>query len=107
MTFQSFRTEASNSTAWFCMSPNASANRDNYIGTIDFFDAEFHDHGHGRMGEALGENLYSFEVTQLLQKIARTGNPGARDELQLIVVPAGAPNPKARPMVGTVELVRQ
>lgn len=87
--------------------PNASANRDNYIGTIDFFDAEFHDHGHGRMGEALGENLYSFEVTQLLQRIARTGNPGARDELHLIVVPAGAPNPKARPMVGTVELVRQ
>ena len=87
--------------------PNAAPNRDNYVGTIDFFDAEFHDHGHGRMGEALGENLYSFEVTQLLQRIARTGNPGARDELQLVVVPAGDPNPKARPMVGTIELVRQ
>jgi len=87
--------------------PNATPTRDNYIGTIDFFDAEFHDHGHGRMGEALGENLYSFEVTRLLERIARTGNPGARDELQLIVVPAGAPNPKARPMVGTIELVRQ
>ena len=59
------------------------------------------------MGEALGENLYSFEVTRLLQRIARTGNPGARDELQLIVVPEGDPNPKARPMVGTIELVRQ
>jgi hypothetical protein len=86
---------------------NATPNRENYVGTINFFDAEFHDHGHGRMGEALGENFYSFDVTQVLEKIARTGNPGARNALQLIVVPAGMPNPNAKPLIGTIELVRQ
>jgi len=86
---------------------NATPNRENYVGTINFFDAEFHDHGHGRMGEALGENFYSFDVTQVLQRIARSANPGARDALQLIVVPAGMPNPKANPLIGTIELVRQ
>ncbi len=86
---------------------NATPNRENYVGTINFFDAEFHDHGHGRMGDALGENFYSFDVTQVLQRIARTANPGARDALQLIVVPAGMPNPKAKPLIGTIELVRQ
>ena len=87
-------------------SPTA-LNQDNYVGNINFFDAEFHDHGHGRMADALGENFYSFDVTQVLEKIARSGNPNARDALTLTFVPGGRPTPGADPLVATIELVRQ
>ncbi|MFL6592121.1 MAG: tyrosinase family protein [Luteimonas sp.] len=79
---------------------------DAHVGSINFFDAEFHDHGHGMLGEALGENFYSFDVTALLQKLARLGS-AARDGLDVTFVPAGTPNPAARPLVATIELVRQ
>jgi tyrosinase len=90
------------------LSPVGSTpNQDDYVGNINFFDAEFHDHGHGRMAEALGENFYSFDVTQLLQKIARSGNPGASDALTITFVPGGNPMPGAKPLVATIELIRQ
>ena len=76
-------------------------------GAINFFDAEFHDHGHGMMAEALGENFYSFDVTRVLQAIARSGDRSASGALQLSFVPGGSVNPNARPLVATIELVRQ
>jgi hypothetical protein len=82
-------------------------NKDDYVGAINFFDAEFHDHGHGMMAEALGENFYSFDVTRVLQAIARSGDRSASGALQLSFVPGGSVNPNARPLVATIELVRQ
>jgi tyrosinase len=82
-------------------------NRENYVGNINFFDAEFHDHGHGRMADVLGENFYSFDVTEILERIARHGDDSARDALSLIFVPGGVPTPGARPLVATIELIRQ
>jgi tyrosinase len=81
--------------------------REHYVGNINFFDAEFHDHGHGRMAEALGENFYSFDVTELLKKIARSGASNAGDALIITFVPGGIPTPGANPLVATIELVRQ
>ena len=82
-------------------------NKDDYVGAINFFDAEFHDHGGGRMAEALGENFYSFDVTKVLQAIARSGDRSASGALQLSFVPGGTANPNAKPLVATIELVRQ
>jgi len=82
-------------------------NKDDYVGAINFFDAEFHDHGGGMMAEALGENFYSFDVTKVLQAIARSGDRSAGGALQLSFVPGGAANPHAKPLVATIELVRQ
>lgn len=84
-------------------SPHAPG-QDDYVGNINFFDAEFHDHGHGRMADALGENFYSFDVTELLKKIGRRG---AADALVVTFVPGGNPTPGARPLVATIELFRQ
>ncbi|HEY1142120.1 MAG TPA: tyrosinase family protein [Lysobacter sp.] len=78
-----------------------------YVGTINFFDAEFHDHGHGAMGDALGENFYSFDVTDVLKKLARSGTQDARKSLQVIFVPGGKPTAGAEPLVATIELRRQ
>ncbi|MDQ3206811.1 MAG: tyrosinase family protein [Pseudomonadota bacterium] len=79
-----------------------------YAGDINFFDAEFHDHGTGaKMDEALGANFYSFDVTSLLQDIARSGNRNAREVLYVTFVPGGEPTPGAKPLVATIELVIQ
>ncbi len=81
--------------------------RQAYAGNINFFDAEFHDHGHGAMGAAIGENFYSFDVTDILKRIALSGNPNARDALFVTFVPGGKPTPGGKPIVSTIELVRQ
>jgi tyrosinase len=81
--------------------------RGDYVGNINFFDAQFHDHGDMRMDEALGENLYSFDVTALLRDIARHGQGNARDSLRLTIVPAGRPTSGSEPLVGSIELIRQ
>lgn len=81
-----------------------------YVGNINFFDAEFHDHGGGAQGDALGENFYSFDVTELLRRIARGGgNAGGNAGRSLLVtfVPGGTPAAGAQPLVGTIELHRQ
>jgi hypothetical protein len=77
------------------------------VGDINFFDAEFHDHGNGAMAEALGENFYSFDVTDLLRALAGARGADARDGLLVSFVPAGHPTAGAGPMVSSVELVRQ
>jgi len=82
-------------------------NTQDYVGAINFFDAEFHDHGQGAMAEALGENFYSFDVTKVLEAIARTGDPSARGGLRVSFVPGGSANANAKPLVATIELVRQ
>jgi hypothetical protein len=74
-----------------------------YAGNINFFDAEFHDHGNAAMDVALGENLFSFDVTPLLEGFRRGGGPAARDGLLVTIVPAGMPA-GGQPMVGTIEL---
>ena len=79
-----------------------------YVGAINFFDAEFHDHGNGAMDMAIGENFFSFDVTELLKRIARSGNAAnARDALTVTFVPGGKPAPGGKPLVSTIELVRQ
>jgi hypothetical protein len=78
-----------------------------YVGAINFFDAEFHDHGNMQMDTVLGENFFSFDVTRVLQAIARSGDPSAAGALQVSFVPGGKANANAKPLVATIELVRQ
>jgi tyrosinase len=82
-------------------------NNASYVGAINFFDAEFHDHGHGAMGDVLGQNLNSFDISELLRRIARSGNPNAREALLVTIVPGGRPAADAKPLVGSIELTRQ
>lgn len=82
-------------------------NAASYVGAINFFDAEFHDHGKGKLGDALGENFFSFDVTELLQRIARSGSQNARQSLLVTLVPGGRPTAGAEPLVATIELRRQ
>lgn len=79
----------------------------NYVGNINFFDAEFHDHGGGAQGDVLGENFYSFDVTELLRQFARGNAQDAHSSLLVTFVPGGTPTPDAQPLVGTIELHRQ
>jgi hypothetical protein len=79
---------------------------DNYVGNINFFDAEFHDHGGGAMAEALGENFYSFDVTSILQRLAGN-NIASSDTLLLTILPGGQPNPRAKPLIGSMQLILQ
>jgi hypothetical protein len=78
-----------------------------YVGNINFFDAEFHDHGHGKAGDALGENFYSFDVTELLRRMLDGGTVNAGESLAVAFVPGGRPNQNAKPLVGSIELVWQ
>ena len=82
-------------------------NNASYVGAINFFDAQFHDHGNGAMGDVLGQNLNSFDITELLRRIARSGNPNAREALLVTFVPGGKPASDAKPLVGSIELTRQ
>jgi len=85
----------------------ATLDRSHYVGNINFFDAQFHDHGtSAAMDMALGENRYSFDITDLLQGFQRSGTREARDALLVTFVPGGRPEGGA-PMVGSVELQRQ
>ena len=82
-------------------------NKNNYVGAINFFDAEFHDHGGGsKLDAALGENFFSFDVTELLRRYERSGAV-SRDALQVTFVPGGKARADAGAMVATVEIVRQ
>jgi hypothetical protein len=82
-----------------------------YVGDINFFDAEFHDHGTSAAGasasEALGDNAYSFDVTRLLQSMLGKSGTAASNALRVTIVPAGAPTASAEPLVSTIELVQQ
>jgi len=78
--------------------------RNNYVGNINFFDAEFHDHGDGAMDMALGENFYSFDVTNLLRRMASAGIQ-SNNSLMLTLVPGGRPTAGANPLVASIELV--
>ena len=80
--------------------------RSSYVGNINFFDAEFHDHGGGAMADVIGENFYSFDVTGLLRAMARRGED-AHDALTVSFVPGGRPATGAQPLVSTIELMRQ
>ena len=56
----------------------------------------------------LGENFYSFDVTEILRRIVRGGNKAdARESLSVTFVPGGKPTAGAEPLVGTIELARQ
>ncbi|MFC0676735.1 tyrosinase family protein [Lysobacter korlensis] len=77
-----------------------------YAGNIHFFDAEFHDHGNSNLDEALGENFYSFDVTEILQRIAANGG-ASKAPLEVAFVPGGQPTPGAKPLVGTIQLIWQ
>jgi len=78
--------------------------RNNYVGNINFFDAEFHDHGGGAMDEALGENFYSFDVTPILHRMAGAGIHSS-NSLKLTLIPGGTPTNGANPLVGSIEMV--
>ena len=94
---------------YLCESPNAKTDAAHYVGNINFFDAEFHDHGGGsKLDTALGENFYSFDVTALLTGIAKRphGNE-AREMLFVKIVAGGKPETGADAMVAQVDLIRQ
>jgi len=82
---------------------SAAPGSHNYVGSINFFDAEFHDHGGGAMDEALGENFYSFDVTPLLRHLANAGAHSS-NSLRLTLVPGGRPSQGASPLVASIEL---
>ena len=83
-------------------------NKASYAGNINFFDAEFHDHGGGSaLDEALGENFYSFDVTGILERLAKSGRADVREALAVTFVPGGKPTAGANPMVATIDLVVQ
>jgi tyrosinase len=82
-------------------------NDTSYVGAINFFDAQFHDHGNGAMGDALGQNLNSFDITEVLRSIARSGNPNAKQALLVTIIPGGTPASDAKPLVGSIELMQQ
>jgi hypothetical protein len=85
--------------------PEAGAAR--YVGAINFFDAEFHDHGDHALDQALGENFFSFEVTSILRRMYQArGRSGLRD-LGVLFVPGGRAYADARPLVATIQLVQQ
>ncbi|BCT93864.1 hypothetical protein LYSHEL_28910 [Lysobacter helvus] len=89
--------------------PTDPVDNAHYVGAINFFDAEFHDHGGGsKLDEALGENFFSFDVTALLNTIAKKPHGvAAGSELYVTFVPGGRPVSGANPMVASIELVRQ
>ena len=79
--------------------------RARYAGNLNFFDAEFHDHGKGAKADALGENFYSFDVTDVLRGIEAAG--GSPDGLQVLIVPAGTPTAGAGAMVAAIDLIQR
>ncbi|KGQ20219.1 Tyrosinase family protein [Lysobacter dokdonensis DS-58] len=94
---------------YLCDTPNAPVAAKNYVGNINFFDAEFHDHGGGsKLDTALGDNIYSFDVTPLLSGMAKTSRAStARDQLFVKIVPGGTPETGADAMIAQVDLIRQ
>jgi tyrosinase len=78
-----------------------------YAGSIHFFDAEFHDHGDGAKDDALGENFYSFDVTEVLKRLASNSEGAAHAPLEISFAPGGTPTPGAKPLVATIQLVLQ
>ena len=82
----------------------------NYVGNINFFDAEFHEHGGGsKLDTALGENFYSFDVTALLSGIAPSvpGASSTREMLFVKFVPGGKPETGADANGRAGGLIRQ
>jgi tyrosinase len=69
-------------------------------GTINFFDAADHGPGHSA-GMSRRRKFYSFDVTDRVTAAAGTDNPTVR------IAPAGTAAANARPVVGSVSLVRQ
>ena len=95
---------------YLCPSPNAPVDAASYVGNINFFDAEFHDHGgaNSKLDSALGENIYNWDVTAHLRNIAkRKLGSTAREMLFVKVVPGGKADANAKPMIAQMELVRQ
>ncbi|NUS37480.1 MAG: tyrosinase family protein [Lysobacter sp.] len=84
----------------------AKLDPDHYVGNINFFDAQFHDHGNSALDMALGENFYSFDVTDLLRRLERAGGAAARDALLVSIAPGGRPE-GGSPLIGTIELRRR
>lgn len=84
----------------------AALNRNTYVGAIHFFDAEFHDHGASPLDTALGENFFSFDVTELLRRYERSGAV-VREALEVTFVPGGRARGDAGAMVASIDLVRQ
>jgi tyrosinase len=69
------------------------------VGTFNFFDAVVHGHGHGApSGPPL---LFSFDVTDRIAAASAGGTPSVR------IAAVGTPAADAKPVVGSVSLVRQ
>lgn len=94
---------------YLCESPNQAVSAATYVGNINFFDAEFHDHGTGsKLNEALGENFTSFDVTPHLKNIARRAHASTTSEMLFVkIVSARKPATGSEPMIAQMELVRQ
>jgi hypothetical protein len=64
-----------------------------YLGTMNFFNAQS-----GRPGQV------ALNITEALQRLLRRGDVGT-DEMTLTIVPAGAPDPAAKPQIGKFLIV--
>ncbi len=73
------------------------------VGTINFFNAV----GHGDPPQSLvdDERFVSFEVTSLMRRWQLEGRLKA--EPSVLIVPMGEPEPDARPVIGSIELIHQ
>jgi hypothetical protein len=89
--------------------PDTAPSAAYYAGNINFFDAEFHEHGGGsKLDSALGENFHSFDVTALVKGIARRPHGRETSEMLFVkLVPGGKPDAAAKPMIAQFDLVRQ
>jgi tyrosinase len=72
---------------------------DNYVGTINFFDAE---HAHT---DAANQKFYSFDITDLAKKLQSKG--GVPEKPTVTIAPAGEVEGEAKPVVGQISLVEQ
>jgi hypothetical protein len=74
---------------------------DFYVGHINFFENEMHDHGHG----SDTDKFYSFDITDLAKRLRAGGKLTSNPELT--IVPKGQPTATAKPVIGEVSIIEQ
>jgi tyrosinase len=72
----------------------------NYVGSINFFDAE-----HPAHADAPSQKFYSFDVTDLARSLQSKG--GVPEKPTVTIAPAGEAADTAKPVIGQVSLVEQ
>lgn len=70
-----------------------------YLGSINFFDAATHTHGHG----GAGTKAFSLDITRAARTLHARGRLRAKPTL--LIAPAGQPAAEAKPVIGEITLV--